>query len=247
MVRVVVYIIQDPELSINRDSIQEKSNLFLQSHFFILGIFITFITATMSKIAIIQTSTRPVRVGPSVATFIKELISKTDKESSLSIVDVGAFNLPVFDEPVAPAMVPEHAQFTKDHSKAWSAEIAKYDGYIIVANEYNFGMSGSTKNAIDFLYNEWIGKPIYIITYGIMGATNASEQLKTVLNGMKLKVVETRPNLVFHGAQAGPDLYSAMGKGELGEGSKKDWEAEKSEELLKGYEELKELLKGAKL
>ncbi|KAF2495897.1 flavo protein [Lophium mytilinum] len=194
-----------------------------------------------AKIAIINTSTRPVRVGPSVTAFVKELLEKADSSANITTVDVADFNLPVFDEPVAPAMVPAMAQFTKDHSKAWSAEIAKYDAYIIVANEYNFGMSGSTKNAIDFLYNEWIGKPIYIVTYGIMGATNASEQLKAVLTGMKLKVVETRPNLGFHGAQAGPDMYGAI-KGELGEASKKDWETEKKEELVKGFTELKELL-----
>jgi len=195
-----------------------------------------------SKIAIINTSTRPVRVGPSVTAFVKELLEKSDPDSNITTVDVADFKLPVFDEPTAPAMVPAHGQFIHDHSKAWSAEIAKYDGYILVANEYNFGMSGSTKNAIDFLYNEWIGKPIYIITYGIMGATNASAQLKTVLSGMKLKVVETIVNLGFHGAQAGPDMYSAMG-GQLGDGSKKDWEVEKKDELIKGYGELKESIK----
>lgn len=195
----------------------------------------------MAKIAIINTSTRAVRVGPAVSAFIEKVLSASDSANSLTIVDVADFKLPVFDEPVAPAMVPAHAQFTKDHSKAWSAEIEKYDAYVIVANEYNYGMSGSTKNAIDYLYNDWIGKPILIITYGIMGGTNASEQLKTVLTGMKLKVVETRPSLSFHGGGAGPDMYQAM-SGVLPEASTNDWEAEKKDEILKGYGELKELL-----
>lgn len=199
----------------------------------------------MSKIAVINTSTRAVRVGPAVAVFIEKLLSASDNSNTFTVVDVADFKLPVFDEPVAPAMVPAHAQFSFDHSKAWSAEIAKYDAYVIIANEYNFGMSGSTKNAIDYLYNDWIGKPIFIITYGIIGGTNASAQLKTVLTGMKLKVVETRPNLSFHGGGAGPDMYQAMA-GVLPEASTNDWETEKKEEILKGYGELKELLAAPK-
>ena len=106
-----------------------------------------------SKIAVIVTSTRTPRVGPSVGAFLKDLLESSGDASgvTLSPVDVADYKLPVYDEPVVPAMVPAQAQFTKDHSKAWSAEIAKYDAYIIVANEYNFGMSGSTKNAIDYL------------------------------------------------------------------------------------------------
>jgi len=198
-----------------------------------------------SKIAVIITSTRTPRVGPSVATFLKDLLESSGDASgvTLSLVDVADYKLPVFDDTAVPAMVPAQAQFTKDHSKAWSAEISKYDAYIIVANEYNFGMSGSTKNAIDYLYNEWIGKPILIISYGIMGGKHASEQLKTVLTGMKMKVSETTPQLGFAGASAGPDMYAAM-KGELGEASKKAW-TEGKDEILKGFTELKESLKGA--
>jgi NAD(P)H-dependent FMN reductase len=74
------------------------------------------------------------------------------------------------------------AQWTTPHAAAWSEEIEKYDGYVLLANEYNFGMSGATKNAIDYLYNAWIGKPILIVSYGIGGGTNASDQLKTVVS-----------------------------------------------------------------
>jgi NAD(P)H-dependent FMN reductase len=101
-------------------------------------------------------------------------------------------------------------------------------------------VSGATKNAIDYLYNEWIGKPILIVTYGIMGGTNASEQLKTILTGMKLKVVETRPALGFAGGQ-GPDLWAASA-GQLGEASRTAW-TENNAELLKGFSELQAALK----
>jgi NAD(P)H-dependent FMN reductase len=196
----------------------------------------------MSKIGLISTSTRTPRVGPEVAKFVKSLLEPSAEDATLTIVDVADFKLPVYDEVgIMPAMVPAKGQFANAHSIAWSTEIAKYDAYIILANEYNFGMSGATKNAIDYLYNEWIGKPVYIVAYGIMGASNASEQLKTVLTGMKLRVVETRPLLGFAGAAAGPDLWSAAG-GSLGEASQAAWTENKGE-LLKGFGELLTLLK----
>jgi len=67
------------------------------------------------------------------------------------------------------------------------------------------------KNAIDYGYNEWIGKPILIVTYGIQGAKRASAQLGTILNGMKLRVVEKKPQLAFRKDEQ--MIY--IGKGEM--------------------------------
>lgn len=134
------------------------------------------------------------------------------------------------------------AQWTTPHAAAWSAEIEKYDAYVLLANEYNYGMSGATKNAIDYLYHAWIGKPILIVSYGIMGGGNASDQLKTVLEGMKLRVCGVRPQLGFKGAQKGTDMYAAM-QGILGEETVELWNAEKKGEVIKGVEELEALLK----
>lgn len=93
--------------------------------------------ATTKKIAIITGSTRAVRIGPQVAKFVTEVLEANLSEAkdeavkfSISQVDIAAFKLPVFDEAVVPAMVPMFAQFEYEHSKAWSAEIAKYDGYV---------------------------------------------------------------------------------------------------------------------
>lgn len=58
-------------------------------------------------------------------------------------------------------------------------------------------MPGGVKNAIDYLYNDWIGKPVLIVTYGIHGAQKANASLRTILEGMKLRVVGTSPELKF--------------------------------------------------
>jgi NAD(P)H-dependent FMN reductase len=111
---------------------------------------------------------------------------------SIHHVDIAAFNPPVFNEEVMPSMVPAMQQFAHDHSKIWSAEIARYDAYILVTACYNGGPLGGIKNAIDYLYNEWIGKPMMLISHGIKGGKTASDSLKTTLEVMNLNLVEMR-------------------------------------------------------
>jgi len=201
-------------------------------------------------IGIIIGSTRPNRVGKQVAEYVKSLLeTETKGEDSpiLTLVDIADFNLPVFNEPILPAMVPAQGQFQHEHSKAWSAEIGKYDGYVFVTAEYNYGLPGGTKNAIDYLYNSWIGKPVLIISYGIKGGLIASAALKQTLEGMHLQVVATSPALTYPGADPAnhnmsPSLIAALG-GVLADPAKEAW-VENKPEILKGYGELKERLVG---
>ncbi|KAH8697488.1 flavoprotein-like protein [Talaromyces proteolyticus] len=202
---------------------------------------------TSGKIAIITTSTRTPRVGPKVSAFIHEMLLMEYQQHqpalSLTLVDVAEFKLPLFDEPVLPALVPAQASFIYEHSKKWSTEIAQYDGYVFVIPEYNHGMSGSTKNAVDYLFHEWVGKPVLIVSYGTMGGANASKQFKDVLQGMRLKVCATSPTLPFKGGIVDRTEGFAAGKsGILGEATRGEWEENKKEEILKGFGELLNLL-----
>jgi NAD(P)H-dependent FMN reductase len=101
---------------------------------------------------------------------------------------------------------------------------------------------GSVKNAVDYLYNDWIGKPIVVVSYGIKGGMSANESLNTTLVGMKLRVAKTRPSLTFRG-EGMTEVFLAGGQGVLGPESKKDWEGGESRaSILKAFEELVELL-----
>lgn len=133
-------------------------------------------------------------------------------------------------------------QFAHEHSKRWSSKMGEYGGYVFVTPEYNYGIAGSTKNAVDYLYNEILGKPALVVSYGVAGGQAANDALKKTLEGMKLRVAETSPMLPWHGGQ-GPDLFAAAGQGVLGEDSLKDWNGEKKGDVLKGVEELEVLLK----
>lgn len=142
------------------------------------------------SIAIIIASTRTPRVGPNVVKFIKQTIeTKADtSDVALTVVDLADFKLPVFDEPAVPASVLDPANYKHEHSIKWGTEIAKHDGYVFVSPEYNFGMPGGVKNAVDYVYHEWKGKPIAVFTYGILGGSSASEQLQHVLKNVGLQV-----------------------------------------------------------
>ncbi|KAJ3546087.1 hypothetical protein NM208_g2183 [Fusarium decemcellulare] len=195
------------------------------------------------SIAIIAASTRKVRVGKNVAETVQKIIQDNGELSgtNLAFIDLADFNLPVFDEETIPANVPERGQFVHEHSKKWSAAIGEHDGYIFVSPEYNYGTPGGVKNAIDYLMNEWKGKPLAVVTYGMQGGTFASDQLKHSLSMMGLNVVETRPQLPFHGG-LGPDAFAAIGEGKLGDATKKDWETDHKDSIIKAFDEVKVLL-----
>ena len=107
----------------------------------------------MLKIAIIIGSTRPGRNGEAVAKWAYEIAQKRS-DAEFELVDIKDFNLPLLDEPVPAAM----GNYSKPHTKAWGAKIDSFDGYVFVTPEYNHGINGALKNAIDFLYREWNNK-----------------------------------------------------------------------------------------
>ena len=146
---------------------------------------------TSHKIGIIIGSTRPNKIGGQVAEWV---LSQVQHLSNLqfALVDLEKWNLPLFNEPGMPINGPQ--TYTHVHTKRWSQEIASYDGYIFVTPQYNFGYPASLKNAIDYLYVEWKGKPALIISYGYQGGgEKAAAQLKQVLESLTMNLTSTMP------------------------------------------------------
>ncbi|PVI01081.1 hypothetical protein DM02DRAFT_525767 [Periconia macrospinosa] len=197
--------------------------------------------SSTKSIAIITGSTRTPRVGPNVASFVRKTIQ--DKAGlqgvSLASVDLAEFKLPVYDEPSVPAMILEPDKYANEHSRRWAQEISRHDGYILVSPEYNYGMPGGVKNAIDYLYHPWKGKPVGIVTYGLDGGKTASDQLENSLSRMGLQVAAIKPQLPFKGGGTGADTSSAMVKGELGKDSIEEWTQVASDNIVKAFEEVK--------
>lgn len=199
------------------------------------------------KVALITGSVRTPRVGPDVADWVASILPQDNNNDSVELqrVDIADFNLPIFDELVIPAMVPTYAQFKHEHTKKWSDAIRSFAGYILLTPEYNGGVPGGVKNAIDYLYSEWPGKPVVIISYGIQGGIRANEQLAFTLESiMRLKVVEPRVEMAFKGGSGQPDSIAASTQGKLGDDTKKEWtENGNKEKILKAFEALSQIVK----
>jgi NAD(P)H-dependent FMN reductase len=74
--------------------------------------------------------------------------------------------------------------------------VQQYDAFIFVTPQYNWSIPASLKNALDYLFHEWAGKPAGIVSYGSKGGVKAAEHLRSVLTGLRMRVVGTAPGLV---------------------------------------------------
>jgi NAD(P)H-dependent FMN reductase len=61
---------------------------------------------------------------------------------------------------------------------------------MFVAPQYNWGYPAVLKNALDFLYAEWSGKPVGIVSFGTRGGVRCIDQLKIVCTGLHMRVAE---------------------------------------------------------
>lgn len=141
----------------------------------------------MLKLAIIIGSTRPGRIGEAVAKWVYELDAQRS-DAEFELVDIQDFNLPLLDEPVPPSM----GQYSKEHTKAWAAKIASFDGYVLVTPEYNHSTSAALKNAIDFLYAEWNNKAAGFVGYGSAGGVRAVEHLRLIMAEVQVATVRNQ-------------------------------------------------------
>lgn len=174
-------------------------------------------------IAIVTSSTRTPRLNPTITQYVYDVLTHDPKlptshspshshSDSLSesnpdtdprhitftILDLSTQNLPLYDESIIPAHLPPSnptPHYTKPHTRAWSRTVRTYDAFIFVTPQYNWSIPASLKNALDYLFHEWGGKPAGIVSYGSRGGGKAAEHLRAVLTGLRMRVVGTAPGL----------------------------------------------------
>ncbi len=83
-------------------------------------------------------------------------------------------------------------QYSKPHTKTWAAKIGSFDAYVFVTPEYNHGISGALKNAIDFLFAEWTNKAAGFVSYGGASGARAVEHLRLVLAEVQMATVRNQ-------------------------------------------------------
>lgn len=135
------------------------------------------------KIGIILGSTRDGRVSPQVGDWVKANAEKR-QDALYEIVDPKEYHLPLIGE----------SEETEGITR-WNEKIASLDGFIFVVAEYNHGMTGALKNALDLAYEAWNNKPAGLVSYGSALGARAAEQVRLVLG--ELQVADVRSQVLL--------------------------------------------------
>lgn len=162
----------------------------------------------MWTIPILIGSVRRGRQSPKAARFIKIRMEATGKILS-PFLDLLEINLPVMEERLSERDDPPPGLVEL------SRAIASSDALVIVTPEYNNGIPGALKNALDYLYEEFEHKPVGVVTIsgGPYGGVNCLAQLRPVLLTMgaypiaeKLPIAKIDEALSEEGAPKSPSL-----------------------------------------
>lgn len=197
-------------------------------------------SANIRTIGIVTCSTRSTRVNPHIAQHITSLLRahiqsgalSSLQDATLSTIDLEAQGLPLFDEPAIPAGLPKDdptPHYQQPHTRQWSAVARAHDAFVFVTPQYNWSVPASLKNALDYLYHEWAGKPAVVVTYGSRGGGRAAVHLQQILTGLKMRPAETAVPLAI----SIDDINECLARGQLSEDVVKRWQGAGVPEALK--------------
>lgn len=134
------------------------------------------------RLHVLICSTRPGRVGETVARWFHPL-AVAHSGFDVELVDLAAFNLPVFDEPHHPRL----RKYEHEHTRRWSASVESADAFVFVTPEYNYGPPPSLVNALNYLVHEWACKPVGFVSYGgVSGGMRAVQAEKLAVTTFKM-------------------------------------------------------------
>jgi NAD(P)H-dependent FMN reductase len=147
----------------------------------------------MPKLMIVLASTRPGRAGEPIARWIAD-VAEAHGGFDVEFADLAEVGLPLFDEPNHPRL----REYTKAHTKRWSAQVDAADAFVFVHPEYNHSYNAALKNAIDFLHHEWAHKPVGFVSYGgVAAGTRALQHLKPVVSALRMVPIPEAVNIPF--------------------------------------------------
>jgi len=144
------------------------------------------------KIGIVIGSVREGRVGEGVARWVQERAASRSGVD-YELIDLKGFELPVFTSATNPMMADR--KYDSDVVTRWSAAIDECDGFVFVTPEYNHGVPGGLKNAVDSLGLEWVGKAVAFVGYGADGGVRSVEQWRQIIANFQM--VDVRAQLAL--------------------------------------------------
>lgn len=142
---------------------------------------------------VVTASTRPGRQGPKVAEWFLRQAREYGKFNVESI-DLATVGLPIFNEPKHPRL----QQYEHEHTRAWSAIVARADAFVFVTPEYDFSPPASLLNALQFLAKEWAYKPAGFVSYGgASGGLRSVQMTKQTVTALKMMPVPEGVSIPF--------------------------------------------------
>jgi NAD(P)H-dependent FMN reductase len=149
--------------------------------------------ADRPTLLIVIASTRPGRIGLPIGQWF-EGRAREQGAFEVEVADLKEIDLPMFDEPNHPRL----KEYTHQHTKDWSARVEAADAFAFVHPEYNYGMTAPLKNAIDYLHQEWLYKPVGFVSYGgVSAGTRATQMIKQVVTTLKMTPVPEAVSIPF--------------------------------------------------
>lgn len=135
------------------------------------------------QLAVVVGSVRAGRVGPTVASWVRGVAAE---RATVEVVEV---DLADFDLPNSLVPCEDSERFTRTVGGA--------DAFVFVTPEYNHGVPGALKTALDTVKYEWRGKPVGFVSYGgLGGGIRATEQLRQIT--AELHMVSVRDVVSLH-------------------------------------------------
>lgn len=168
-------------------------------------------------IGIISGSVRTVRATSAVAAYIHEVADRRDGGAQYELVDLADYEIPILTSAVHPMVAKKN--YDDPRVQRWSDVIDGFDGYVFVSPEYNHGVPGGFKNAVDSLGLEWVEKPVAFAGHGAVGGVRAIEQWRQIVVNFSMPVARAELNFnmfnhwddgVFSPADRHDDEVNAM-------------------------------------
>lgn len=131
------------------------------------------------KLLVLTGSARPNTVSDALLPYFEQAVA-AHNDVDIDIVKVGELELPFYNAPTPPSA--EDYTPTNKNVQSWSERVDAADAVIWLMPEYNHGITGIQKNAIDWLYKEWQDKPLAIVAYGFYEGKHVLESIHNVID-----------------------------------------------------------------
>lgn len=143
------------------------------------------------KIGVIEGSIRAGRNGAAVAEWV--LQATQAREPQYVHLNLADFDVPLLTSATVPGAA--NKKYDSPQVSRWSEAIDECDAFVFVTPEYNHGVPGALKNAVDSLGSEWFGKAVAFVSYGADGGVRSVEHWRAVIANLRMVDVRQQVSL----------------------------------------------------